>query len=215
MLDSKLTIKPFLNKRLKDKDGKFLLYARVTYNRKSNQFPYRNLVFNSDKNITQHPYKFNKDFVFSDDDFVKNEEKFIYELYEKIEPIMIFLSRLDKDDLSLLPSIITKLNKPFIKIVRHIYYHKLESAFRSKIPTMRKDDDNEEIGNYLLTHLDSFLIAEKILADKNFSCYDFFFSVNKKIEFDKEFATALKEYDYSIEDYKAALNNEITNYLLN
>ena len=217
MLDSKLTIKPFLNKRLKCKDDKFLLYARITYNRKSNELPYKNLVFNSDMNISQHPYKYNKDFLFNDDEFLKNQDKFITELYDKIEPIMVFLSRQGKDDLSLLPSVISKLNKPLIKILKHLLNYRFDKIIQEKIlnlvedKTPKEDLKHENLDDYIMKGVESLTVAIKAVQNEDILCYDFiikkdvinFISMSKYINF-----------AYDNETYNNTLKREITDYLI-
>ena len=98
MLQSKLSIRPYLNKKLKGtSDDTYMVYLRVTYKKKNTQIAFRRVLLTYER------------LYLNDADFEKQYENLKKTAENVIVPYMVFLRKYQKDDVSTLASSLPKL----------------------------------------------------------------------------------------------------------
>ena len=118
MLDTKLTIKPYLNNNIKKTDAnKTQVYVRVIYNKKNTQMSYKKALFETG-NISLTDEEFNQQF----ESIKEKASKFII-------PIMNFLKKYSKDDVNTLSSVMEKLNKNVYDVCEELQIRIMKSDF--------------------------------------------------------------------------------------
>lgn len=134
MLQSKLSIKPYLNKKLNGyTDDTYMVYIRVTYNKKNTQIAYRRVFLTYER------------LYLNDADFEKQYENLKKTAENVIVPYMIFLRKYQKDDVSTLASSLPKLTLSIRDVADQLNQWMYTKEFK-------KDDTDTEEKYYKTFH---------------------------------------------------------------
>ena len=154
MLDTKLTVKPYLNNNIKKADAnKTQVYVRVTYNKKNTQMSYKKALFEPN-NIS-----------LTNEEFNKQVESIKEKASKYVIPIMYFLKKYSKDDVNTLPLVMDRLNNNFFDVIEEIYHRMVRNNLEHDYDNVKNiiDAEGKEFTfipeNPIIGHLRSYLHA--------------------------------------------------------